>query len=174
MLTVGHAGPGPPWHLAVDSLALKYGLKPAYVPFDGSAPVRTGLVGGHVSVATTGLDEVLQFSRAKQLRILGVNSLTRAAAFPDVPTFTEAGSPIEQPIFAWRGLAVAKGTPPEVLKALRDGFRRAAEDPEYITLMEDLALPWTYLEHDQFAAFLAATEKSLGPLLDSVGLLKKK
>lgn len=173
VLTVGHAGPGQAWHLAVASLALKYGLKFAYVPFDGSAPVRTALVGGHLTVATTGIDEVLQFYRAKQLRILGVNSLTRVGAFPDVPTFTEAGAPIENPIFAWRGLAVAKGTPPEVLQVLRDGFRKAAEDPDYVKLMEDLALPRTFLEHDQFADFLATTEKTLGPLLDSVGLLKK-
>ena len=93
VLTAGHAGPGQAWHLAMASLALKYGLKFAYVPFDGSAPVRTALVGGHVSVATTGIDEVLQFYQAKQLRILGVNSLTRVAAFPDVPTFAEAGFP---------------------------------------------------------------------------------
>ncbi len=49
---------------------------------------------------------------AQQVRILGVNSLTHVAAFPDVPTFAEAGYPIENPIFAWRGLAVAKGTRP--------------------------------------------------------------
>ena len=59
VLTAVHAGPGQAWHLAMASLALKYGLKFAYVPFDGSAPVRTALVGGHVSVATTGIDEVL-------------------------------------------------------------------------------------------------------------------
>ena len=96
------------------------------------------------------------------------------SAFPDVPTFAEAGFPLENPIYAWRGLAVAKGTPPEVLKALRDGFRKAAEDPEYIKLMETLALPRTYAEYDKFGEFLAATEKTLGPVLDSVGLLKKK
>jgi tripartite-type tricarboxylate transporter receptor subunit TctC len=174
VLTAGHAGPGQAWHLAMASLALKYGLKFAYVPFDGSAPVRTALVGGHVSVATTGIDEVLQFYQAKQLRILGVNSLTRVSAFPDVPTFAEAGFPLENPIYAWRGLAVAKGTPPDVLKVLRDGFRQAAEDPEYIKLMETLALPRTYAEYDKFGEFLAATEKTLGPVLDSVGLLKKK
>lgn len=174
VLTVGHAGPGQAWHLAMASLALKYGLKFAYVPFDGSAPVRTALVGGHISVATTGIDEVLQFYQAQQVRILGVNSLTRVAAFPDVLTFAEAGYPLESPIFAWRGLAVAKGTPPEALKVLRDGFRKAAEDPDYVKLMDDLALPRTYAEYDKFGEFLAETEKTLSPVLDSVGLLKKK
>jgi tripartite-type tricarboxylate transporter receptor subunit TctC len=174
VLTVAHAGPGQAWHLAVASLAMKYTTKFTYVPFDSSAPVRTALLGGHVSVATTGIDEVLQFYKTKQLRLLAVNSLSRQPVFPDVPTFAEAGYPIENPIFAWRGLAVAKGTPPDILKALRDGFRKAAEDPDYVKLMDELALPRTYLEAEQFGQFLAETEKSLAPLLDSVGLLKKK
>ena len=173
VLTVAHAGPGQAWHLAVASLAMKYATKFTYVPFDSAAPVRTALLGGHVSVATTGIDEVLQFYKTKQLRLLAVNSLSRHPVFPDVPTFAEAGYPIENPIFAWRGLAVAKGTPPDILKALRDGFRKAAEDPDYVKLMDELALPRTYLEAEQFGQFLAETEKSLAPLLDSVGLLKK-
>jgi tripartite-type tricarboxylate transporter receptor subunit TctC len=173
VLTVAHAGPGQAWHLAVGSLAMKYATKFTYVPFDSSAPVRTALLGGHVSVATTGIDEVLQFYKTNQLRLLGVNSPTRHPVFPDVPTFAEAGYPIENPIFAWRGLATAKGTPAEILKVLRDGFRKAAEDPEYIKLMDELALPRTYLEAGPFGEFLAGTEKSLAPVLDSVGLLKK-
>jgi tripartite-type tricarboxylate transporter receptor subunit TctC len=77
-------------------------------------------------------------------------------------------------VFDWRGLAVAKGTPPEALQVLRDGFRKAAEDPEYIALMDKLALPRTYMDHRQFEEFLIGMEKSLEPVLDSVGLLKKK
>jgi len=173
VLTVGHAGPGQAWHLAAASLAQKYGLKFTFVPFDGAAPTRTALVGGHVSVATTGMDEVLQFYQAKQIRLLGANSPARHPAFPDVPTFAEAGFPIEDPVFDWRGLAVAKGTPPEVLQVLRAGFRKAAEDPQYVALMDSLALPRTYMDHDQFLEFLVGMERSLGPVLDSVGLLKK-
>ena len=173
VVTLGHAGPGQAWHLAAASLSQKYNVKFTYVPFDGAAPTRTAVVGGHISVAATGMDEVLQFYKTKQLRILAANSPTRHPAFPDVPTFTEAGYPIENPIFDWRGLGVAKGTPPEVLKALRDGFRKAAEDPEYIKLMDDLALPRAYMEHDKFEEFLAGMEKSLDPVLDAVGLKKK-
>ena len=61
----------------------------------------------------------------------------------NIPTFTEAGFPIENPVFDWRGLIVAKGTPPDVLQVLREGFKKAAEDPDYIALMDKLALPRT-------------------------------
>jgi len=64
---------------------------------------------------------VLQFYKTKQVRILAAVSPTRHPAFPDVPTITEAGFPIDNPIFDWRGLGAPKGTPPEILKVMRGG-----------------------------------------------------
>jgi len=174
VVTVGHSGPAGAWHLAGVAIAHNHGLKFTFVPFDGAAPTRTALVGGHITVCSSGMDEVLQFYQTKQVRILAANSPTRHPAFPDVPTMAEAGYPIENPIFDWRGLAAPKGTPPDVLKALREGFRKAAEDPDYIALMDKLALPRAYLEYDKFEEFLVGMEKSLEPTLELVGLLKKK
>src|SRR5512136_638230 len=173
VVTVGHSGPGQPWHLSAALLAKSYNLKLTFVPFDGAAPTRVALVGGHITMASSGMDEVLQFYKTKQVRILAAITPTRNPFFPDVPTVAEAGYPIENPIFDWRGLGVAKGTPPEILKVLRDGFRKAAEDPEYIKLMDELTLPRAYMEYDKFGEFLAGLETSLAPVLDSVGLLKK-
>jgi tripartite-type tricarboxylate transporter receptor subunit TctC len=174
VVTVGHSGPGSPWHLAAVDMAHRLGLKFTLVPFDGAAPTRTALVGGHITVASTGMDEVLQFYQTKQIRMLGAMNPSRHPIFPDVPTMAEAGFPLDDPIVDWRGLATAKGTPPEILKALRDGFKKAAEDPEYVALMDKLALPRTYLESDKFQEFLAGMETKLEPTLDRVGLLKKK
>ncbi len=173
VVTVGHAGPGQPWHLSAALLAKTYNLNLTFVPFDGAAPTRVALVGGHITMASSGMDEVLQFYKTKQIRILAAVSPTRNPFFPDVPTIAEAGYPIENPIFDWRGLAVPKGTPPEILKVLRDGFRKAAEDPEYVKLMDGLALPRTYMEYDKFGEFLAGMETTLKPVLAQVGLLKK-
>jgi tripartite-type tricarboxylate transporter receptor subunit TctC len=174
VVTVGHSGPAGAWHLAAVGIAHKHGVKFTFVPFDGAAPTRTALVGGHITVCSSGMDEVLQFYQTKQVRILAANSPTRHPAFPDVPTMAEAGYPIQNPIFDWRGLGAPKGTPPEVMKALRDGFKKATEDSDYIALMDKLALPRTYLDHDKFEEFLAGMEKSLESTLDLVGLLKKK
>jgi len=173
VVTVGHAGPGQPWHLSAALVAAHNNLKFTFVPFDGAAPTRTALVGGHITMASTGMDEMLQFYKTKQTRFLAAITPTRNPFFPDVPTIGEAGYPIENPIFDWRGLAVAKGTPPEVLQVLREGFKKAAEDPEYVKLMDELTLPRTYMDAEQFAQFLAGLEKSLVPVLDAVGLLKK-
>jgi len=173
VVTVGHSGPAGAWHLAAVGIAHKHGVKFTFVPFDGAAPTRTALVGGHITVCSSGMDEVLQFYQTKQVRILAANSPTRHPAFPDVPTVAEAGYPVDDPIFDWRGLGAPKGTPPEVLKVLREGFKKAAEDPDFIALMDKLALPRAYMEHDRFKEFLAGMEKSLASTLELVGLLKK-
>ena len=54
------------------------------------------------------------------------------------------------------------------------GFQKAAEDPDYITLMDKVTLPRTYLDSEKFQEFLIGMEKSLEPTLDQLGLLKKK
>jgi len=174
VVTIGHSGPAGAWHLAGAAIAQKYGLKFTFVPFDGAAPTRTALVGGHISVCASGMDEVLQFYQTKQVRILAAVTPTRNPFFADVPTLAEAGYPLEGYIYDWRGLAATKGTPPEILKVLRDGFQKAAEDPEYIALMDKVSLPRTYLGHEKFQEFLIGMEKSLEPTLEALGLLKKK
>ena len=174
VVTVGHSGPAGAWHLAAAAIAQKYGLKFTFVPFDGAAPTRTALVGGHISMGASGMDEVLQFYQTKQMRILAAVTPTRNPFFPDVPTLAEAGYPLESYIYDWRGLGATKGTPPEILKVLREGFQKAAEDPDYIALMDKVTLPRTYLDHDKFQEFLAGMEKSLEPTLEALGLLKKK
>lgn len=174
VVTIGHSGPAGAWHLAGAAIAQKYGLKFTFVPFDGAAPTRTALVGGHISMCASGMDEVLQFYQTKQVRILAAATPTRNPFFPDVPTLAEAGYPLEGYIYDWRGLGTTKGTPPEVLKVLRDGFQKAAEDPEYIALMDKVTLPRTYLGHEKFQEFLIGMEKSLEPTLEALGLLKKK
>jgi tripartite-type tricarboxylate transporter receptor subunit TctC len=174
VVTVGHSGPAGAWHLAAAAIAQKYGLKFTFVPFDGSAPTRTALVGGHITMCSSGMDEMLQFYQTKQARFLAAVTPSRNPFFPDVPTLAEAGYPLEGYIYDWRGLGTTKGTPPEVLKVLRDGFQKAAEDPDYIALMDKVTLPRTYLDSEKFQEFLIGMEKSLEPTLDQLGLLKKK
>lgn len=173
VVTVANSGAGAIPHLAAMQLAKQLGLKLTLVPFDGAAPARTALVGGHVSVLATGADEVLQFYKTKQVRFLAMINKERNSAFPDVPTAAEAGFPLDGLILDWRGIAAPKGTPPDVLAYLRDGFKRMAQDPEYVKLMDELALPRAFLEGEAFGAFLADIEKTLEPALADAGLLKK-
>jgi len=172
IVTVGHSGAGGGWHLAVASIATINDIKFNYVPFDGAAPTRTALIGGHIDCASTGIDEMLQLYKAGQVRILAVNNLTRHALFPDVPTIAEAGFPNPNPILDWRGLAAPKGVSAEQMKILVNGFKQCFNDPEFVKLADQLGLPLTYADPQGFEKFLQGMEETLVPALKSVGLYK--
>lgn len=174
VVTAGHSGAGGGWHLALASIAVREGVKFNFVPFDGAAPTRTAVVGGHIAVATTGIDEVLQLYRAGQIRILAVNDTKRHWLFPDVPTIGEAGYPNPKIIYDWRGLAAPKGVPGDRMTVLIEGFKKCFEDPEFKKLAHDLGLPLVYRDPKGFEEFLREMEETLRPALESVGLLKEK
>jgi len=172
IVTVGHSGAGGGWHLAIASIAVMNDVKFNYVPFDGAAPTRTALVGGHIDCATTGIDEVLQLYKAGQVRILAVNNLERHALFSEVPTIAEAGFPNPSPILDWRALAAPKGVPEDRMKILVEGFKKCFDDPEFRKLADELGLPLVYRDPKGLEEFLDGMEKTLEPALESVGLLK--
>ena len=172
IVTVGHSGAGGGWHLAIASIATMNDLKFNYVPFDGAAPTRTALIGGHIDVASTGIDEMLQLYKAGKVKILAVNNLSRHALFPEVPTIEEAGFPNPSPILDWRGLGAPKDVPEDRMKILVDGFKQCFEDAEFQKLANDLGLPLTYKDPSGFEEFLAGMEKTLEPALKSVDLYK--
>jgi tripartite-type tricarboxylate transporter receptor subunit TctC len=170
-LSIGHTGAGGAWHLAMASLATENGVEFTYVPFDGAAPSRTALLGGHVDVVPAGVDELLQLYQSGQIRVLAIAADERHPAMPDVPTYAEAGFPSDA-ISDWRGLAVPKGTPPEVLEVLVEGFQKCFEDQDFKDLAAELAIPLIYKGSEDFTDFLIGMEKTLEPALDAVGLLK--
>ncbi len=170
-LTVGHTGAGGAWHLAMASLATANNVEFTYVPFDGAAPSRTALLGGHVDVVPAGVDELLQLYQSGQIRVLAIAADERHPAMPDVPTYAEAGFPSD-PISDWRGLGAPKGLPPEVRETLEKGFKQCFDDPDFKKLAEELAIPLVYKGGNDFTEFLAGMEKILEPALESVGLLK--
>jgi tripartite-type tricarboxylate transporter receptor subunit TctC len=172
IVTVGHSGAGGGWHLAMASIAVMNKVKFNYVPFDGAAPTRMALIGHHIDVATTGIDEMLQLYKAGQVRILAVNAFERQPLFPDVPTIAEAGFPNPNPIFDWRGLGAPKGVPKDRMQVLVKGFKQCFDDPEFRKLANELGLPLVYKDPKGFEEFLAGMEKTLEPALKSVGLLK--
>jgi tripartite-type tricarboxylate transporter receptor subunit TctC len=154
------------------SIATTNNIRFNFVPFDGAAPTRTALIGGHIDTATTGIDEVLQLYKAGELRILAVNAFERHPLFPKVPTIAEAGFPNPNPIFDWRGLGAPKGVPKDRMNVLIKGLKKCFEDPEFRGLADKLGLPLVYKDPEGLKEFLAGMERTLEPALKSVGLLK--
>ena len=172
IVTLGHTGAGAAWHLSAASLGVMKDVDFNFIPFDGGAPTRTALLGGHVTVAATGIDEVKQLHEAGQVRILAVNALDRHPAFPTVPTLAEAGYKLDAPVLDWRGLALPKGVSEDRKQTLEAGFKKMFEDPDFVKFTNDVGLILVYEDAQGFNGFLSGMEQALKPTLDAVGLLK--
>lgn len=125
-LTVGGSSffSGP--HFAVMVLDKLAGVTLGYVPFTGSAPQITALLGGHTDAGMTFSNDLVRFK--DKLRILALATVERMSEFPDVPTFQELGYDIVEAVD--RGVIVPPNTPKEIIKKLEDAFLEIAANPE--------------------------------------------
>jgi tripartite-type tricarboxylate transporter receptor subunit TctC len=128
-LTFASAGVGTNPHMTMELFLSMAKLKMVHVPYKGSAPAITDLVGGHVAAmsatALTGIPQI----RAGRLRGLGVTSVKRMASAPDLPPLTEAGVPGYEAT-QWYGVLAPAGTPAEIVKRLHSEIVGALQSSE--------------------------------------------
>jgi tripartite-type tricarboxylate transporter receptor subunit TctC len=105
-----------------------------WVPHQGSAPSLIELIGGHLDAVCCSLAEAAPQVASGNLRVLAVMSEERIADFPDVPTAKEQG--IDWSAVAWRGLAIPKGTPPEIMEPLQETCVKIAMSDEFRSFMK--------------------------------------
>ncbi|WP_454695809.1 Bug family tripartite tricarboxylate transporter substrate binding protein [Achromobacter aegrifaciens] len=128
-LSYGSAGAGNVTHLGALLLLRSLEIDAVHVPYRGSAPAMTDLVGGQVQLMTNTLNDSLGFIREGKLRALAVTSGKRSEQLPDVPTVAETVVPGFE-MGAWQGVVVPAGTPAPVIDKLNAEIRRALQSPE--------------------------------------------
>ena len=128
-MNFGSSGSGGVPHLSGELLNTMAGLKIIHVPYKGNAPALADLVGGHVDMAFNGLTSVMPFIKSGRLRVLGVTSIGRTAALPEVPTFDEQGLKGFQAV-AWNGLSAPARTPKEAIVRIQETSSRIVKSPE--------------------------------------------
>ena len=128
-MNFGSSGNGGVPHLSGELLNTMAGLKIMHVPYKGNAPALADLVGGHVDMAFNGLTSVVSFIKSGRLRVLGVTSISRTAALPDVPTLDEQGLKGFQAV-AWNGLTAPARTPKDVIVRVQESSVRIIKSPD--------------------------------------------
>ncbi len=133
-LNYGSAGNGSTLHLAGELLVSETGIAMKHVPYRGTGPLITDLVGGQVDLAFVSISQVAPQVRAGTLRALAVSTPGRSAALPDVPTVAEAGVP-KYSFDAWIALIGPSGLPKAVVDADHAAVRAALASPEAQTAL---------------------------------------
>ncbi len=167
-IKVGNSGNGSIWHLAAASLEDKTGAKFNHIPFQGAGPAVLALLGGHVDAVGVSPAEVSVHVAAGKLKILGVMADQRVKGFENVPTLKERK--IDLSIGAWRGLGVAKGTPPEIIEKIKAMTRKAASEPIMREVMDKLNLGYSYADDVTFKAQMVRDNESFKQLVTKLNL----
>lgn len=105
------------------------GIKMTYVPFGGSGPALTAMLGGHVSAVWLNPAEGLEQLKAKKVRALAVSSTKRLAILPDAPTFRELGYDIVWD--QYRGVSMPPGVPNEAVQTMWSAFQRLCRSQKW-------------------------------------------
>jgi tripartite-type tricarboxylate transporter receptor subunit TctC len=116
-LNYASAGNGVTSHLAMELFKHQSGVFMTHIPYRGSPPAVTDLIGGQVDAMIDTGPAIVPHAKSGKLRILAVTTRTRSPAVPEVPTMHEAGVK-DFEATAWVAIMAPKGTPPEVVRAL--------------------------------------------------------
>ena len=129
-LTMAAVGPGSTFQMGFTSMTKAAGVSMTYVPYQGSAPAVTAVMGQHVTSAFAGYAVVAENVKADKLRALGVATARRIEPLPNVATFDEQGFKGLE-VDNWFGIVAPAGTPKDVLAQLASWLAQAAlADPE--------------------------------------------
>ncbi len=164
-LNYGSAGNGNTSHLSGELLKHLTGVFLVHIPYRGNGPAITDTIGGQVQMMFSNPISVQQHIRSGALRAIAVTASTRLAALPEVPTFKEAGLPLE--VYAWMCLMAPTGTPDAVTARMAVALTSALQDGEVIRALEASGSEVFRATPQEAAAFITAERIKWGELIRS-------
>jgi tripartite-type tricarboxylate transporter receptor subunit TctC len=123
-LSYGSAGSGSSQHVGIEMFKLMTGTQMVHVPFKAIQTATTEVIAGRVQLTFDNLASMLPHVRAGRVRALGVTSLKRSAAIPELPTISEAGVPGFE-VTTWSGVVVPAGVPKPIIARLNAEINKA-------------------------------------------------
>jgi tripartite-type tricarboxylate transporter receptor subunit TctC len=128
-LSYASAGVGSGIHLAAEYFRFQAGIEMTHVPYKGSAPALTDLIGGHVSMYFSSMPPAIELVKEGKILALAVTGLTRSPIFPELPTIAEAALPGYEAVLHY-GIVAPAGTPKPVVTKLNAALRQAVMSDE--------------------------------------------
>jgi tripartite-type tricarboxylate transporter receptor subunit TctC len=141
-IAVGTAGIGSDDHLLMIEFENAARVRLNHVPFAGQAPTVTALIGGHIQIASMNMGESVGMIREGRVRALAASGPARFPMTPEVPTFAEAGFPIDTGVV--RSMVAPVATPTPILARLQAMLAQTMRDPAWIAEAQRLFIPLQY------------------------------
>lgn len=149
------SGSGTSIHMAGELFKLQSGLNIQHVPYKGSAPAVTDLIGNQTQYMFDNMPSSWPQVQAGKLRALAVTTKERSATAPELPTMAESGFP-NFDVSSWFGLIAPAGTPADVVTKVNTAVVKAMDDPSVQKSFKDLGAVWVKTTPAEFGNFIKA------------------
>lgn len=167
-LSFGSSGNGSSTHLTGELFQQVTGTQMVHVPYKGTGPLLNDLMAGHVPLGFDQITAVLPFTQSGRLRALGVASLERNAAAPEVPAIAEVVPGFEA--IAWMGLLGPAGLAPDVVAKINSDIRRVLQSPEGLQKLRELGATPGALTPQAFGDFMRKDTEKWRALVKSANI----
>jgi len=171
-LSIGHGGNGTSMFYAALLFTTMADVKIGLVPYRGTAPVATDLIGGHIGLGIVDPPPSQAALNDGRIKGLAISSKSRARFFPNIPTFDEQGLKGYE-VGGWFGLVGPAGIPPEVLAKLNAAMVTALKDPEVVQRIRDIGMEPVPMAPAEFGAFVDKEIDKITKVLAQAGDIPK-
>jgi tripartite-type tricarboxylate transporter receptor subunit TctC len=168
-ITFASSGNGTNIHLVGELFKSMAGVDIVHVPYKGSAPALTDLMGGAVAMMFDTIPSAVSHVKSGKLRALGVTGARRSPLFPEVPTIAESGLPGFE-VVSWYGLIGPAAMPQERVRRLNAEAARGANGKEFRGRMEPLGFDIVTSTPEKMVEMLNADSARWAPLIKAAGV----
>ncbi|MDQ8030476.1 MAG: tripartite tricarboxylate transporter substrate binding protein [Bordetella sp.] len=152
-LSYGSSGNGGGTHVAGELFKMMAGVDLLHVPYKGSGPAMTDLIGGQVQLMFADAPTAMPQIQGRKIRPIAVGSARRSSLLPELPTVAESGYP-GYAADSWTGVWAPAATPKDVVQTLSDGFRKVLAEPDIVRKLAQVGAEARPGTPQQFAAKL--------------------
>jgi tripartite-type tricarboxylate transporter receptor subunit TctC len=149
------AGSGTPQHLTGELFKSTLKLDMVHVPYKGSAPAITDLLGGHVPVMFDSMIAIMPHIKSGKVKVIAASGAKRSALLPDVPTFAESGYP-GLVSYAWYGFFAPAKTPKPIIARLNSETLKIMKEPEFQRILAETGSDFVGDTPENFSKFVKA------------------
>ncbi len=164
----GSSGNGTPQHLTAELFSSTTKLQMNHVPYKGSAPAISDLLGGHIPMMFDSTIAIMPHIKSGKVKAIAITSGQRSPLLPDVPTFAESGvAGIES--YAWYGMFAPAGTPKDVIAKINAETQKVMKGAEFQKVLADTGSAYVGDTPENFAKFVHAEHAKWGKVVKDSG-----
>lgn len=168
-LSYGSGGNGSTQHLTMEMLKQRAGISMVHIPYKGTTPAYTDLIGGSLDLLFDSAPGVMPFLQSDKVRVLAISTAARMPAWPNVPTMAESGFP-DFDVLGWLGIVAPRGLDPAIQKKLNEDLKTALATDSVKATLARLGMITVGNSPEEFGRYIDTELTKFGDVIRKGGI----